>query len=227
MLLSSRLGQKTRMPLKSRSRRLEARWTALPKMENHFKFVSRDLLLHQTQLSYLGRVCFLFTPTRNTCIITLSKVLKGVVAPNTLNGNLWLSEYGTFLLLLTSAAPQPPCMICITNSPDPLEGSCRPPPNDNSAALLPSEILDNIYEDLYQSDLACLAKQSRIDPLCCNLPRTSSGSFEQLHNIAENLTLNSFVRYLHYDAQQLGIDCEATYIDLYAVLNSIFPILLN
>jgi hypothetical protein len=37
--------------VESRSRRLKARCTALPKMENHFEFVSRALLPHQTQLS--------------------------------------------------------------------------------------------------------------------------------------------------------------------------------
>ena len=35
------------------------------------------------------------------------------------------------------------------------------------------------------------------------------------------------MRYLYYDAQQLGIDCEAMDIDTCAVLNSIFPILLK
>jgi hypothetical protein len=45
------VGAENANAVESRSRRLEARWTALPKLENHFKFVSRDLLPHQTQLS--------------------------------------------------------------------------------------------------------------------------------------------------------------------------------
>jgi hypothetical protein len=124
---------------------------------------------------------------------------------------LELSENKTFP---TAFLPRPPfnfrAMSCITNSPDPLKGSCRSPQRSNPVVLPTPELQATFARILsVRSELISRAWQSCPEKIVFAVIYLGfyRGSFRGLRKIAENPKLNRLVPYIHYDRRQLEIDC--------------------